>query len=693
MDADSVRADDQPEVGAESGPALVEVPEQARPTDRRVLAGVLGMTVLALVARVLWLGERSAHWSEARLGYAVLTAVETGVWTYRPVMHGPLLAHANELLFSVFGPSDAIGRLTVAVVGGLLPLAAWLFRERLRDVEVLALAGFLAVNPVLLYYSRFARSNLLVAALALVTLGFLVRLADTRSPWYLYATALTGALAVAAKENALLYVAMWVGAGALVLDHRALVRPLDYDPVDDGIELVPEWLLGRIDGAVVLVALLNPVVVTAFVESRFVTIVSVLVALRATRWVLPEGGDWHRLSTLTGAVAVVWLLTGIGSAALVYAVTWAVFGSFVLGEVLRGSSAGQTLTLWRAPLLLAGTIVVVATIGFYAPRGDAGLGAALTNPVLLPGVVEAALFESWDDMTALYFGNVQTLSFLDSFAFFATALRGGAFVLVLFAVVGFLADRYGAGEQRDLVAFASYWGFASVLAYPVLVAVQGQWALVHMVVPLAIPAAVGLGLVGRWGWAAVGDRRTVSASLAVAVLLFATGLTGATAISTVYASPAGEGNPLVQAGQPGTDLGPVAAAIETAASQNTDGPDVVYYGAFFAMDNESAADRLPVTDGEGWRNGTWTVYADNENWYHRLPLAWYVAQADAETASARTISALQVHLASQPPVVVTRATHANHVGELLGEGYQRHAVNLTATGTETVVFVNNSVQS
>ncbi|WP_439025924.1 flippase activity-associated protein Agl23 [Haloarchaeobius sp. DT45] len=668
-------------------------PSRTGTTDRRVLVGMVAVAALALAARLVWLGERSAHWDEARLGYAVLTDAETGVWTYRPVMHGPLLAHANELLFSVLGPSDAVARLTVAVVGGLLPLAAWLFRDHLRDVEVLALAAFLAVNPVMLYFSRFARSDVLVAAFALVTLGLLVRLADTHAPWYLYAASVTFALALAAKENALVYLAMWVGAGLFVLDHRARWRESDYDLVDDGFGPVPDWLLARLDGPVVLFALVNPVVLSLFDPSRFLTVVLTLVALRGARWVLPVDGEGHRVTTLVGALAVGWLLTGVGSALTTYSLVWAVMAAYVLGAVLRGSPAGRTLHLWRAPLVLAGSLFVLVTVGMYAPRGETGLWAALANPALLPGVVEAALFESWDEMTALYFGTVQRQSFLDSFTFFASALHGGAFVLVVFAAVGFLADRYGGpGEsQRDLVSFASYWGFASVLLYPVLVHVQGQWAVTHVVVPLTIPAAVGVGLVWRWGRAAVADRRLVSASLAVSVLLLATGLTGAAAVSTTYTDPAAADNPLVQSGQPGTDLGPVAAAIETAAAGNEDGPDVVYYGAFFAMDDERAADRLPVTDGAGWRNGTWTVYAENENWYHRLPLAWYTGRAGAETASVRTIPELQEQLATDPPVVVTRSIHADHVGDNLTGTYERYPVNLTAGGTGTVVFVNNSV--
>ncbi|WP_267642996.1 flippase activity-associated protein Agl23 [Haloarchaeobius amylolyticus] len=669
----------------------LRTPERTATANRWLLWGLLAITALALAGRLLWLGRRPAHWSEARLGYGVLTYVETGAWTYRPVMQGPLLAHANELLFSAFGPSDALLRLVVAVVGGLVPLTAWLFRDHLRDGEVLAFGGFLAATPALVYYSRFARADVLVAGFALLTLGLLVRLAETRSPWYLYAAAVGAALMVASQETALLYVGTWAVAGLLVLDHRLFWRHPDYDPVEDGANPVPGWLAERVDGPVGLVALLNPVVVALFVESRFLAIVLLLVAIRGTLWVVPGDGEGFDVSVLVGAAGVLALLGGVGSILLVYTLTWTVLAGYVLAVVFRGSDVGRALHRWRAPTVFAAVLFVLVTVLLFAPRGSDGLGAALTDPALLPGVVEAALFDSWADLSALYLGNAQDLSFLDSFVFFAQALRGGAFVLLLFAVVGFLADRYGAGAQRDLVSFASYWGFAGVLAYPVLVAVKGQWATAHMLVPLAIPAAVGVGVVWRWGRHAVADRRMVSASLVVVVLVFTVGLSGATVATTVYDYPTSAENPLVQGGQPGTGIEPVAAAIETAAAENQGGPDVVYYGSFFAMDNESAADSLPVTNGAGWRNGSWTVYAENENWYHRLPLPWYTARAGAETASVRNVSELEAHLDSNPPVVVTRVTNTKAVGDALPAGYDRHAFNLTAGDTVTVVFVNTSV--
>ena len=100
--------------------------------DRTTLA-VLAIAALALLARLVFLGERVAHWDEGRVGYDILRYVATGAWEYRPIVHGPFLPQVNRFVFELLGASDFTARLVVAVVGGLFPLSALLFRERLRD--------------------------------------------------------------------------------------------------------------------------------------------------------------------------------------------------------------------------------------------------------------------------------------------------------------------------------------------------------------------------------------------------------------------------------------------------------------------------------------------------------------------------------------------------------------------------------
>lgn len=192
----------------------------------RPLPVLLAVSALALAARLVALGARVAHQDEGRVADWILHYMTVGQWQYRPIIHGPFLPHVNGVVFSWFGATDFTMRLVVAVGGGLLPLAAYLYRDRLRDDEVIAFGLLLAASPALLYYSRFMRNDLLVAACMMAALGCWSRAHATRRVRYVIAGTLPFALAFTMKENALLYPVAWLGAGVLVIDRHLLAAVL-----------------------------------------------------------------------------------------------------------------------------------------------------------------------------------------------------------------------------------------------------------------------------------------------------------------------------------------------------------------------------------------------------------------------------------------------------------------------------------
>jgi len=167
---------------------------------------------------------RPAHFDEARVAYLAEYFGRTGAFEYRSIVHGPLIQHVNAMLFSVIGPTDWASRLFVALVGAGLPATALTFRSRLDDVETVAVAFFLAFNPVLLYYSRFARSTMLVATFMFAAFGLFVHAIDRRRLWPVYGGVFLIGFGVGAKENALVYLLCWLGASVLLVD-RALAGP------------------------------------------------------------------------------------------------------------------------------------------------------------------------------------------------------------------------------------------------------------------------------------------------------------------------------------------------------------------------------------------------------------------------------------------------------------------------------------
>ena len=553
-----------------------------RAVGTRAAAAILAVTLLSLSLRFFALGVRVFHWDEARVGYWILRYAENGIWEYHAVIHGPFLYHVNKYLFGVFGASDFVARVPVAVVSGLLPLTAWLFRERLRGAEMVLLGLFLAANPVVLYYSRFMRNDVLLAAFMLYALGFYVRLFDTRKPRYLYLVTLMVALAFTTKENVLVYVVTWMGAALLLFDHRL------------------QLLAGADD-----------------------------------RWTYVR--DEARTA-------------------------WNAF--------LRGR--------WAMHAVLAVGLFFAVIVFFYAPRARGvpgpGLWKAFSNPGMFPDVIGEATVGAWNEATG-HWGEGNQSSYLDSFKELGAVLWHGAAALVVLSVVGFVADRYAGERPRDLVSFTFYWGAVSVLGYPVIVENSFPWEVVHAVVPLAVPAAVGLAILVRWGAEATTEGDGVSAALAALLVLLVVGQVAATAASTTYAHPqdqyldeAGENeNTLVQFGQPADGIRPTLETMQYAIREN-DGVDVLYYGSDFFVANE--------TENERWAAGG--------GWYDRLPIPWYTELADAEVRS--TVDANEVG-SDPPPVVIARAEDNETVSNRL-DGYRAFEEELTLYGSETVFFID-----
>ncbi|MFB6171849.1 MAG: flippase activity-associated protein Agl23 [Haloarculaceae archaeon] len=516
-------------------------PVRSRLTVRRA---VVALTALALCLRLVGLGARVAHWDEARVAYWTLRATETGRWTYRPIVHGPLLQHLLRWLFPVLGASDATMRLPVALLGGLLPLAALLFRPRLDDAETVALAAVLTLCPLFVLYSRFLRSDLPLAAFAFVVVGALVRLRATGRPRYLYLAAVAGALALATKENVLLYPVAWAGAGAVVLAVRRDPGPLS---------------------------------------------VSV-----SRRWF------WHLLLALVAALAIVVFL--------------------------------------------------------YAPRGPAGLWAAVREPSLWPAVVGEATVGTARKAAFWLQRPHRAHSYLGYLGHFLAVLAVGSGALVAFAVVGTLADC-----DRPLVAFGALWGAASVVGYPFVADVRAPWLALHALVALALPAAVGLAHVARRARPALDGTPDAGARVFLALLVVAGAQVAVVNATTNYTRPPAEADFLHQGAQPGSDLRPDLETIARRAPRNA-GPDVVYYGSL-AVADERVNDRPPAA----------------ANWYHRLPFPWYTEAANATVASARTPAELR---RLDAPVVIVPAENWSEVAPAM-DGYDAHVERRKRIATST----------
>ncbi|ELZ77869.1 dolichyl-phosphate-mannose-proteinmannosyltransfe rase [Haloferax gibbonsii ATCC 33959] len=540
-----------------------------RRPDRTTLA-VVALAAAALVVRLVGLGDRPLHWDEARVGYWSLRSLETGFFSYRPVAGGPLVYHLSRPSLALFGATDFALRLPFALFGAALPLAALLFRGRLAADETVGFAAVLAANPILVYYGRFARGDVLAVGFALVAFGFAVRLVDGAGRRNAYGLAAAVALAVASSGLGVVALGCLAVAGLLVFDHAAL---------------------------------------------------------------LPSARP----------------------------------AAMRLGEYaarLRGAATPAA----RALLVFVGLYVFA-----FAPRAGDTDGAGLYTPGTILGAIDAALFGSVRRFVGVRVVDRYpegTHEYLPYFGDLLGALALAALPVVLLGAAVFLVDRYTAGGPRSEVSAAVYWAGASLAFVPMLTEVSAPWLGVYVVVPLALPAGIGLAALVRWGRSAFDSRDVPRVAAAVIVLLALVAQTGAVATTEVY-GPSDRDTELAHFAQPSSEFSSFRDNLSAWVGPTDDeGPEVLYYGSSMYV-ADGAADYPPVPDP----------------WGEQLPMAWYVERIGADSTSAATPEALESR-SSVPPVVIAPADERGTVAPLL-DGYVAHQYDTGLWGRPVVVFVKN----
>ncbi len=566
--------------------------------------GVVLIVLAGLVLRLVALGARVAHFDEGRVAYFTEYFVRTGNFEYRPIIHGPFLQHLNSGVFAALGPTDFAMRLVVALVGAALPAAALLLRDRLRRTEVLALAFFLALNPVLLYYSRFSRSTVLVAAFMFGAFALFVRAFDTRDVRLVYAGVFLAALGFTAKENAILYVLCWLGAGALVAD-RALFGPAEYDGGMDRLSALAGRARDRVDGD----RLARYLGHTAAGALLFCLVMLFFYAPRGTGSPVEVGGvhvGFWRMLTTPGAI----------------------------------------------PDVLGATVADIGKIGYWfsQPGNEGG-----------ESIRVAALTSKY---TRFLGGTLET------YALYAAPLVG-------FGLLGFGVERYAASRPRALVMFAAYWAFASALGYPLGTDIYGAWITVNVLVPLAIPAAVGMATLYRIGVESLATDDGPSVGLVALIFLLVAGQMAVATANGVYLND-DSADGMVQYAQPSDETRVATEAMQAAARDGSE-PDLLVYGEYF-VDGED--------DFVGLGNDDIRIplHPQCTKFFPSLSLPWYAYGDDVETVCAINESALDGR-ASIPPVVIARSSAEPLLDGRLGDGYEKTVFRLRTDEGDTVESV------
>ena len=628
--------------------------------ENRALAAVVAITAVALLARLVFLGDRIAHFDEGRVGWWAINYMNTGEIHYRFIVHGPLVQHVNRWLFEIAGANDFTMRLPVAIIGGLLPLSVFLYREHLRDSELVAVAFFLAFNPVLVYYSRFFRSTLPVAAFSFVAFGLLVRFYDTRNPRYAHVAAAVAALMLAAKENAVAYYITWAGAGAVVAYH----------------------VLFRRSGQAVLGDLWE-----RYVRGSLLTR-SALVSLVG--------------ATVAGTLFLVFLTLGnVYPSTSFEPLAYLVVAGFVLAAMVYGVFTDREAYGVLGQVLLSLVIFVGVAFFFYSPRaGDTG-GAGLwkTFAFLRVAFVDlvtkfdtggfSAFFDSVgnlievtvDDFTQGYeywFGGAEeTGNYVSFFQQFLETMGDYATPILVLSAVGAVVELFGSRESRYVVVAVFAWGFASIFGYPLGTDIYGGWITVNAIIPLALPAGVGFALfyriaARRWRGGSPGDADLVTVGVVAIVFLVVVGAVGAGLVTGVYTNDQAEENSLVQFAQPGGDMRPAIDEMRAAAADN-EGTDLLFYGSGLVRETPRTGRLYPrcLNIGDG------------------LPLHWYVNVTGSTADCARTATDLEETTSGtdRPMVVIAKSNRESYL-EGVFPNYHTRTYLLRTFGDEITVFVH-----
>ena len=124
---------------------------------------VLAIALAALAMRLVDLDARPMHHDESLHAVFSWYLSEGRGYVHDPLMHGPLQFHLIAGAFRLLGESELVSRLPAALFGSALVACPLLLRRRLGTTGVVVAAAMIALSPSLLYYSRFARNDLLFA--------------------------------------------------------------------------------------------------------------------------------------------------------------------------------------------------------------------------------------------------------------------------------------------------------------------------------------------------------------------------------------------------------------------------------------------------------------------------------------------------------------------------------------------------
>jgi uncharacterized protein (TIGR03663 family) len=186
------------ETSPQPGPAAAE-PRRRIARGELIAWGVL--IAIALALRLIDLGARPFHHDESQDAYFSWVFQTSGDYEYDPLLHGPLRFYLTAGIYTLFGDSDFTARLAPALMGTSMVAIMYGLRNQLGRIAAFAAAVLLAITPSYLYFSRFAREDIYIAAITLAMLVVAFRFFDVPRRWHPAAFGALLAASFATKES------------------------------------------------------------------------------------------------------------------------------------------------------------------------------------------------------------------------------------------------------------------------------------------------------------------------------------------------------------------------------------------------------------------------------------------------------------------------------------------------------------
>ena len=471
---------------------------------------VIAITLVALWTRTADLGARAYHHDESQHATFSYYYASGSGYRHDPLLHGPLQFHAIALVFRLLGDTDVTARLPAALAGAALVAAPLLLRRWLGGGGTIAAAALITVSPSLLYFSRFAREDALVALPTLLAFVAVWRYReDPRLRWLLLLSA-SLALSFATKESAYLTAAVLL----LYLDAAVAHRLFWWRAASAGAARAGGMRRPSMRAQLVGAAWLLP---TAWV---FAALWGPLARVRARLRLQGEGLDVRPVE------ADLLLVTGTLVAPLL-----AAFARVPLAPLLVAPDQRLVLTTSVIALLLS-TVVAIGTewrARWWLACAGVFLAIALplftslgANPAGVAGLFWHSL-DYWLGQQGVRRGNGDV-------SFYYVMMLPLYEHLVL--IPGLLGGAWLTLRRRDAFAAFLLWWFLGTFIALSIAGEKMPWLTMHMALPLALLAAYALDRLARpalaralrgegspRAWAADGTCVAV-AGLAVALTLY-----------------------------------------------------------------------------------------------------------------------------------------------------------------------------